>query len=682
MKIKVILIRLLAKIQSFLRNQYGRIKPAERILKAIFAGLLATNVYFYITDLGVPLIAAFIGSSVVLYIIISICFFILKILTIFINRIKTSNLVMLCIGIFVCYKFIDDVADEMDWSQFEEILAAFVSALILMIFAKSISASKNKKVLPIVTMLLTTVVVGLTSIFIIYPGVENKPDFENVADKTIEENIIYSAEYKDYQGDSVNLRPYVKYSGKTKWVRDKYFSKTLSEVPIKGRLWYPEGATNVPLVILAHGNHRFTTPSYKGYDYLGKQLARQGIAMASVDMNMLNGFSKFGLKNENDARAYLLLENLEYLIKNSETKTEFENLFDKNQIAFIGHSRGGEAASIAAELLNLKYNPDNGEKIKYDFKTKAVVAIAPTVDQYNFANKDLKLKGLNFLTIHGTHDSDVDGFEGMKLYNNTSLDDGRFKSAIYLGNANHGKFNSEWKMDTDPPKSWFLNRASLLKSEDQQNIASFLIGEFLKASFFNTGDLNLIKNPEEYKEISTPVWSRYQNASFDVIANFDEDYDLTTFSHGKTRFDKLSVTEESTYIGDFDTEDNSLVISGSGEYIFSFVDYVPVKKYLSLDVMINDKEENYSGMDLEIELVDDFGNAKSVKLEDYAKLQPKIKVEISKFQQFTENYDYNSSFKTVKIPMEVFNIDRDKIKYIKLKANDVDISLDNLGYSE
>ena len=145
-------------------------------------------------------------------------------------------------------------------------------------------------------MILTAVVVGATSIFIIYPGVENKHNFENVADRTIEENIIYSAEYKDYQGDSVNLRPYVKYSGKTKLVRDKYFSKTLSEVPIKGRLWYPEGATNVPLVILAHGNHRFTTPSYLGYDYLGKQLARQGIAMASVDMNMLNGFSKFGLK--------------------------------------------------------------------------------------------------------------------------------------------------------------------------------------------------------------------------------------------------------------------------------------------------------------------------------------------------------------------------------------------------
>ena len=145
-----------------------------------------------------------------------------------------------------------------------------------------------------------------------------------------------------------------------------------------------------------------------------------------------------------------MLDNLEYLIKSSETKTEFENLFDRNQIAFIGHSRGGEAASIAAELLNLKYNPDNGKKIKYDFKSKAVVAIAPTVDQYNFANKDLKLKGINFLTIHGTHDSDVDGFDGMKLYNNTSLDDGRFKSAIYLGNANHGKFNSEWEMDTDP----------------------------------------------------------------------------------------------------------------------------------------------------------------------------------------------------------------------------------------
>ena len=52
---------------------------------------------------------------------------------------------ILCIGVFVLYKFIDDVADEMDWSQLEEVVVALVSTLIFMIFSKSISALKTKK---------------------------------------------------------------------------------------------------------------------------------------------------------------------------------------------------------------------------------------------------------------------------------------------------------------------------------------------------------------------------------------------------------------------------------------------------------------------------------------------------------------------------------------------------------
>lgn len=681
MKIKAILIRIIAKIQSFFSSQYGRVKPTERILKAIFAGLLATDFYFYIADLEIPTAVAFIGTSILFYIAISLCVFVFKILALIAKRMRTSNVVFLILGIVISHRFIEDIADE-DWTQFEEIVMAIVITLLLMVFAKSLSALKNKKALPIITTVLSLIVVVLGFLFIIYPGNENGYVADKEANKTIDEEIIYSAEYVDYKENSVNLRPYVKYSGKTKWVRDKFFKTTLNEVPIQGRLWYPKGATNVPLVVLAHGNHRFTTPSYLGYDYLGKQLARQGIAMASVDMNMLNGFLKFGLKNENDARAYLLLDNLEYLINNSENKGQFDNMFDREQIAFIGHSRGGEAASIAAELLNLKYNPDNGKEIGYDFNAKAVVAIAPTVDQYNPADKNLRLRGVNFLTIHGTHDSDVDGFSGMKIYDNASLMGDEFKAALYIGYANHGRFNSEWLVDTDPPKSWFLNRASLLEEEHQQKIASSLIEQFLKASFFHTGDLDIIKNPKDYKDIATPVWSRYQNSSFNTIANFDEDYDLTTFIYGKTRFDDLIVTEESSYIGGFDTEDNALVLSGSGEYIFSFDTFVPTKKYLNMDIMVLDKEYNYKGTDLEVEMIDDFGNSKSVKVGDYIELQPKIKVETSKLQQLTEDYSYKGSFETVRIPIDEFSVDKNKIKYIKLKANGVNIAVDNLGYSE
>lgn len=89
---------------------------------------------------------------------------------------------------------------------------------------------------------------------------------------------------------------------------DAYFSYDLTEVPLAGKVWYPKEAGSFPVLFLIHGNHTYTTPSYLGYDYLGRYLAKKGYVVVSVDERCCND-----LVNENDARAILLLENMRAL---------------------------------------------------------------------------------------------------------------------------------------------------------------------------------------------------------------------------------------------------------------------------------------------------------------------------------------------------------------------------------
>lgn len=327
-------------------------------------------------------------------------------------------------------------------------------------------------------------------------------------------------------------------------IRTWYWGHDDEALPINGRVWYPEGDGPFPLALIVHGNHSMYDYSDHGYEYLGKLLASQGIIMVSVDENFINGawsdiFGE-GLNEENDARGWLLLEHLRYWRTwNKDSESDFFGKIDMENLAVMGHSRGGEAAAIAGFFNTLDYYPDDAkQKFDFNFNIKSVVAIAPVDGQYKPGETTTPLKDVNYLVLHGANDGDVQSFAGLRQYERVKFSDSTdfYKSAVYVYGANHGQFNTSWgKRDAGMPFGALLNVDALLPMEDQLEIGKVYISAFLQ---------NTLLGKKEYQPLfkdyrhginwlpKTIYLNQYEESDWQMITDFEEDLDLTTLSDG------------------------------------------------------------------------------------------------------------------------------------------------------
>ena len=250
---------------------------------------------------------------------------------------------------------------------------------------------------------------------------------------------------------------------------DLYVDYDLSAVPLVGRIWYPEGGEDCPVLFIAHGNHVVTVDSYLGYAYLGEYLASWGYVVVSVDHNACNMLS-----GENDGRAVLLLEHIGQVLSYNEK--ELAGLIDPERIALAGHSRGGETVATAALFNSYDRYPENGTVLfDYHYAIRSLIAIAPTEGQYEPGDHSVELEDVNYLLLYGSNDQDVTNFQGMNQYENIHFTgEGSFiKSALWIAGANHGQFNSLWRdEDKLAPAAWMLNTGDFLTMEQQQTTPS------------------------------------------------------------------------------------------------------------------------------------------------------------------------------------------------------------------
>lgn len=313
----------------------------------------------------------------------------------------------------------------------------------------------------------------------------------------------------------------------TKWgdKREKFWGFGPSELPINGRAWIPEGEGKFPVFLMVHGNHTMEYLSTAGYDYLGELLASKGIIAISVDEDFINYSNRLGIPNDNyTLRAWMILQHLAQLqVMNEDVDTIFYDKIDFDNVALMGHSRGGQAALMAADYETF-FEDEELRQMMEKIDIKGVVAIAPTDKKID--KKEPQLHNISYLLLHGARDADVSNYRGDNQFYRSTFDPGDkgFKTTLYIGDANHTQFNSDWgSMDLSLPRGLFLNRKQTMSGEEQRQIAKAYLAAFLDRIFYDNRDYDKLFQDYRYGAEWLPdseYVSKYEDAAYKPITQF------------------------------------------------------------------------------------------------------------------------------------------------------------------
>ncbi len=451
-------------------------------------------------------------------------------------------------------------------------------------------------------------------------------------------------------------------------LRTGYWGFGPESLPLNGRVWYPEGAGPFPLVLIAHGNHAMEDFSDPGYAYLGELLASRGFILVSVDENFLN-LSLFAdalvissLKGENDLRGWLLLEHLQvWRDWNAIPDNPFYHKVDLDNVALMGHSRGGEAVAVAAAFNKLPYYPDDATvRFDYGFNIRSVAAIAPIDGQYKPAGRGTVLENVNYLVLHGAHDMDVISFAGARQYARVRFTDGnnRFKAALYIYGANHGQFNTSWgRKDLFEPLMRVFNLQQLMPAEQQTQIAEVYISAFLEATLRGeSGYRPLFRDHRRAREWlpDTIYISQYEDAATRLVSTYQEDINVatTTLPGGAQAGENLAVWREQLVKAKWGDMDNHAVYLGwdadvsatTARYAIRLPESgLTLTQHSVLVFALADANEDPTPetkdagekvpcepIDLTIEVVDGAGEVARLPLSHFSFLQPQLEGRIGK----------------------------------------------------
>lgn len=280
-------------------------------------------------------------------------------------------------------------------------------------------------------------------------------------------------------------------------------------IPLEGTLYRPSSssASDIPLVLIGHGNARSyfvngadNTPaseflSFKGYQVTQEELARNGIASFSINLNVVNALNspddtyrriqifllhllllKF-LAGESiaipDTDAFPILFKIgsdftnldEALVQagspsSDAALTELKSLkdalngkFDFSNLGFMGHSRGASAVCRMFELLHDGTGPGSTAFPVTDELVERILQLVvyngnPNRDHIKCIlalqpdESDAKIESIKtlFAVVAGTHDEDV-GEEAINIYEKVKAP----RVMFLVNGATHKRFNSIWR---------------------------------------------------------------------------------------------------------------------------------------------------------------------------------------------------------------------------------------------
>lgn len=510
-----------------------------------------------------------------------------------------------------------------------------------------------------------------------------------------------SVRYTTAPVDASMLLP--EWTGKKKKWRERYWGFGIDNAPLNGRAWVPNEGKKLPLILIVHGNHGMEHHSDPGYQYLGELLASRGFITVSVDENFINSTWSGDFRGkEMPARAWFLLKHLEQWKKwATDPESDLFEKADLNNIMLIGHSRGGEAVSIAAAFNKLPYFPDNANvKFDFNFGIQGLVAIAPTDIRYH---RRVELKDVSYLSLQGTYDADEASFFGLRQYQRVSFSDSskHMKAGVLIHKANHGQFNSIWgSRDFGEPFGWFLNTGALITGQAQRQSAKVFISAFAERTFNKKAYDPIFEQPYLVQAWlpETAYLGNYQNASSNYLIDFEDGInlrkktkaDITTSNFALWREEQLQMrggdnqgtnavvlgwevdsTSHATY--EINLTD-SLLLNPTKDLIFS------IGRGKDKAIPSNDKAD----IVLKVRLETSAGDFEVI-MNDVKKLAPLLKVKYMKLDKMNSSFgsDWELNMETVALPV---NLPTDKEVYLKKLRFSFNqrtsglIALDNIGF--
>ena len=469
------------------------------------------------------------------------------------------------------------------------------------------------------------------------------------------------AEAVDIQTDSISVSQLMGVEeGLKEESREWFWGFGVSAFPRNGRVWYPVGVGPFPLVLMMHGNHNMAEFSDTGYAYLGEHLASHGYIFVSVDANFFNGYLTGSVGGENDARAWMLLKHLELWQAWQTTPGHlFSGQVDMEAIALMGHSRGGEAVAVAAAFNRLEHYPDNASiRLGFNYGIRAIVAIAPTDQQYKPADTPLPLTDINYLVLQGSHDSDVATYNGLRQYQRVQFGGTGdwFKAGLYIYRANHGQFNTVWgATDLSWPRRLYLNTEALLAGAEQEQIAKVMLTAFLEVSLRGEIGYKPLFQDWRYAAAWLPdtfYINQYEDAHFHRLADFEEDVDVTTASVAGATLDGWGLSswrEEGLTFRNGTEQENQVVRlgwgGGNGWYELTLPD--GYAEGLTGEHMLvfaaADTATRKQPLDFTLTLMDESGTLVSLPLSQFATLLPQLPVEHTRWPLYEKARYKNES---------------------------------------
>lgn len=275
---------------------------------------------------------------------------------------------------------------------------------------------------------------------------------------------------------------------------------------IHGVAHFPASGTGpFPLVIYLHGNHGTCSfagaelvgypcpttpltgpvPNYRGYDYLGENIASHGYIAVSIDANAVNTYNVAGDRGAHE-RAQLIARTID-LFAAMNTNSDLDvfggqihdllvGRVDLSRIGMMGHSRGGEGVSMF-----ITYNENRTDGPRYPLR--AVLALAGT--DYNMP----RTSGVHFGTLLPLCDGDVHDLQAAFAYDRHRFDDeaAAFDRVQFtVAGTNHNFYNTVWVND-DFSTSSTAGRCSSgaavndrLSAADTRRVGLVLVNGFLR----------------------------------------------------------------------------------------------------------------------------------------------------------------------------------------------------------